>query len=157
LKTATNLKPMKTCKKGLHQYEGKQCKECQKVANASWYRINGEKSKAYSSARRRSDPSYILGWVESNRAKVNAYSAMRKAANRQRTPKWLTESDLIEINWAYEIARQKTLETGVIYEVDHIIPLQGKNVSGLHIPQNLQVITRTKNRQKTNNFDDIKS
>jgi 5-methylcytosine-specific restriction endonuclease McrA len=43
--------------------------------------------------------------------------------------------------------------TGVQWHVDHIIPLQGKNVSGLHVPENLQVIQGSLNIKKGNRFD----
>lgn len=39
------------------------------------------------------------------------------------------------------------------FEVDHKIPLNGKKVSGLHIPENLQVLTKRENRSKGNRFD----
>lgn len=140
---------MKTCKKGLHQFKGKQCLECQSATNAAWYKLNCEKARTYSSTRAKENPTYYTAWVSANRGKVNAHSANYKAAKLQRTPKWLTESDCIEINWAYEIASQRTLETSIPYEVDHIVPLRGKIVSGLHVPWNLQIVTKKKNRQKT--------
>lgn len=65
-----------------------------------------------------------------------------------RIPKWTTGSDWIEMNWAYEIAHNRSIETGIDYQVDHIIPLKGKNVCGLHVPQNLQILTAKENNKK---------
>ena len=50
----------------------------------------------------------------------------------------------------YDLAKRKSLLLGEPYEVDHIIPLQGNKVSGLNVPWNMQVITRTENRTKSN-------
>lgn len=83
---------------------------------------------------------------------VNFSTMKRIAAKLNRTPKWLTKSNWIEIKWAYKIARQLTKETGISYTVDHIIPLQGKEISGLHCPQNLQVIPARENESKGNKF-----
>ena len=71
----------------------------------------------------------------------------------QRTPKWLTLDDHRQIKDLYELARLLSSTTCTPHHVDHIIPLQGENVSGLHCPSNLRVITASENCRKSNKFD----
>lgn len=88
-----------------------------------------------------------------NKHKVNAWSKKHKVAKLQRTPRWLTPEDHKHIEWLYAFAAHLTELKGVPYHVDHIIPLQGKNVSGLHVPSNLRVIPGVENVRKSNKFD----
>ena len=53
----------------------------------------------------------------------------------------------------YAEAKRLTKQTGVKHEVDHIVPLHGELVSGLHVSWNLQVLTREQNYAKSNRFD----
>ena len=78
--------------------------------------------------------------------------ALRRAAKLKRTPLWLSEDDKITIKFIYKIAERVSIETGVKHHVDHKLPLQGKLVSGLHIPGNLQLLTAVENLAKSNKF-----
>ena len=77
-----------------------------------------------------------------------------KFAKKLQTPNWLSIGHLNKIKSFYLIAKELTHFTGTTYEVDHIVPLQGEFVSGLHVPWNLQVITKSSNASKRNNFSD---
>ena len=76
----------------------------------------------------------------------------RRAAKLKRTPIWLSENDKREISLIYKIAARVSKETGIDYHVDHEIPLQGEFVSGLHVPDNLQLLKASENLSKGNNF-----
>ena len=87
-----------------------------------------------------------------NSSTANANNQRKIASQKERTPSWLTTKDLLIIKEFYKMVKEKTKATGVKYHVDHIIPLQGTNVSGLHCPSNLQVLTATENCMKSNKF-----
>lgn len=91
-------------------------------------------------------------YAKANPGKVTAYSRNRDLAQLQRTPKWLTTDDHKFMELFYKEAERLTATTNIPHEVDHIIPIKGKNVSGLHVPWNLQILTRVENRNKSNRF-----
>lgn len=64
------------------------------------------------------------------------------------TPLWV---DRVAVDVIYAIAQQRTKIEGIQYEVDHVVPLNGRLVSGLHVPWNLRVVTKAENRAKRNN------
>lgn len=92
-------------------------------------------------------------WQANNRDKMNAAAATMRAKRRNRKPKWIKDVFVEEIKVWYK--RAKTLEqfTGQKWEVDHIVPMNGKNVSGLHVPWNLQLLTKKQNRDKSNKHE----
>ena len=92
-------------------------------------------------------------YAQENKDAINAAVAKRKAAKLQRTPSWLTEDDLWMIEQAYELAVIRTEVFGFAWHVDHVYPLQGKLVSGLHTPCNLQVIPWQENLRKGNRLE----
>ena len=92
-------------------------------------------------------------WAQRNKGKVNAKWMKRDAAKKSRTPSWLTQDEHWMIEQAYDIANKRKQLFGFDWHVDHIVPLQGKTVSGLHVPWNLQVIPAKLNQQKSNRFN----
>jgi len=113
------------------------CKDCQSIYRS----VNKENIAEYSKA-----------YYENNKASYIAKDAKRRAAKLKRTPKWLTEEDHWMFNEIYSLAKLREELTGVKWHVDHIIPLQGTLVSGLHVPTNLQVITAKRNLEKSNKY-----
>lgn len=93
-------------------------------------------------------------WRDANRGAHNAHQGKRYASKVKATPKWLSEGQLAEIKVFYDEAARLTLKTGVKHQVDHVIPLLNDRVCGLHVPWNLQVLTKSQNQAKGNRFDD---
>jgi hypothetical protein len=122
-----------------------------------WREENPDANKASVQAWRESNPERTAAmyrdWAERNRDKVNAKWMARDAAKKSRTPSWLTVDDHWIIEQAYDIAAKRTQVLGIQFHVDHIVPLQGRTVSGLHVPWNLQVIPAKLNQQKSNRFN----
>ena len=79
---------------------------------------------------------------------------MRRRRFRQATPKWLSAAQKMEIRLQYRMAIEMSRMTGTRHAVDHIVPLQGAEVCGLHVPWNLRVITQDENLKKSNKLVD---
>jgi hypothetical protein len=92
----------------------------------------------------------VQRYASKNPAKVNAKSMKRHTSKMNRTPPWLTAAHFKQIEEMYTRAKIAEDFTGEKYHVDHIIPLQGKTVSGLHVPWNLQLLPAVKNISKGN-------
>lgn len=80
-----------------------------------------------------------------NRPRINQWGAKRKAATIRAIPSWV---DFDKVQAFYDLVPLMTEETGAPHEVDHIVPLQGRTVCGLHWHGNLQVIPMSENRSK---------
>lgn len=92
-------------------------------------------------------------WKKLNPDKANAITAKRRSAKLKRTPNWLTEDQKAEMRDFYTIAKMFQMYTGETYHVDHIVPLQGKKVSGLNVPWNLQILPEILNKVKGNKHE----
>jgi hypothetical protein len=114
-------------------------KSVRNAESREWYANNKDAARALN--RR---------WVENNRASTQARQAARLATKKNATPKWLTAEQKAEIRSVYERCVAVSLETGIPHHVDHIIPIRGETVTGLHVPWNLRVIPASENVRKKN-------
>ena len=85
-------------------------------------------------------------YKQTNPGKFSAYQAKRRAQKLLATPAWLSAADLQEIQRVYETCPST-------HHVDHIVPLQGKQVCGLHVLWNLQQIPAHENHAKNNRLE----
>lgn len=131
-------------KRLLNLLQLKKCTACDEVKNFEDFHVDKYKKDGRTSqctqCRRASEKVYRTENPDKNAAK----SAKRRAAKLHRTPKW---ANLLHIEEFYANCPEG-------HEVDHIIPLQGKNVSGLHVENNLQYLTVAENRTKSNKYGD---
>jgi len=120
----------------------KPVKERNKIKMREWRKNNKERSLVQGrkdDKKRKLNPNFNPG--------RNFYNQTRYCNKLKATPKW---SNLNLIKHIYELAAAVTEFTGVKHEVDHIIPLKGKNVCGLHVEYNLQIIPKIDNIKKGN-------
>lgn len=137
------------------------CLECQRERRSDPDELNKRNAALWN--RYRDDPEYAESRREYNREyirekratdekyklQMHVDTATRNAAIKNRSVAW---ADTEKIKEVYERCRAISEETGIPHEVDHIIPLQGETISGLHVHQNLQILTAEENRSKSNNY-----
>lgn len=116
------------------------CKSCAKKHRKKNYKdnkVNGQEKK------------WKEGWHVRNPEMQAIYARRRTERISQNTPPW---ADMAAINEIYRKAFKMRAE-GLNVVVDHIIPLRGELVSGLHVPENLQIIGRFSNAEKSNKYE----
>jgi|APGre2960657404_1045060.scaffolds.fasta_scaffold26492_2 hypothetical protein len=109
-----------------------------------------ENDKEYRSKNKDKVSKRIRDFKKAHPDRVNSDTAKRRAAKKLATPAWLDKSMLSSIRKFYTEAKDMEKKTGIVHHVDHIIPLNGENVSGLHVPWNLQVLPFYENLSKSN-------
>jgi hypothetical protein len=107
-------------------------------SNANWKKQNIEKAKKL-----------VEIWHKNNHTKVIAIRSKRRAAKINASPSWLNDEHKRKIEILFNEAALLS-ERGFKHHVDHIVPLQGKKVCGLHVPWNLRVIPANINIKKKN-------
>lgn len=87
-----------------------------------------------------------------NTVKIKSTVKIKKKQLESRTPEWLSQAHRAEIEAIYQFAGIMGFLSGEPYHVDHMIPVRGKLVSGLHVPWNLSAIPAVENIVKSNHF-----
>lgn len=129
------------------------CKECHKQ-----YRLNNAEKirKTTKNCREKNPEKYKLlkkQWFSANEGKKRMYALDYLARKKMRKPYWFNEIDAFVIEEAHNLANLRKKTFGFGWSVDHIIPMCGKKVSGLHVYNNVQVIPSAVNSQKHNSYE----
>lgn len=120
----------------LKKYQYKQCKHCTYVKPEEEFSKNSSRADGLNSLCK-------TCYTETTRDYQREYQKRRKALKLDRVPSW---ADLDKIKEIYNNCPEGM-------HVDHIVPLQGDLVSGLHVENNLQYLTATENMSKHNKFE----
>lgn len=148
---------------------GSRCKTCEKERYRSYYSRNKNTVASKKSKYRQENKDkhneyckkhYSLNkeeirqkqktHYEQNKPMYRQKTMLRYARKTQQTPKWLNKGHLLEMEGFYLFCQ---IFKG--YQVDHIVPIRGVQVSGMHVPWNLQVLTAEQNRAKSNFFNEL--
>ena len=151
---------MKTCRKCTAAFEGRRCKRCEReksdrwaaanpekvrAANAKWYASHketaGANSRKYYLEHKEKVSSEIKKWHSQHPEAARAKNQNRRAKKLKATPLWADKKQIAKI---YKEAAESGLH------VDHNVPLKSKFVCGLHVPSNLQLLSRQDNQSKGN-------
>jgi hypothetical protein len=146
------------------------CRSCARARTKDWLAKNAEKHRATGAAYRARNKDLVAAkkrahyeanrdkviakvqqWVKENPGKAAANSKAHKVRKQKACPAWADKKAIAAV---YEEAARRSREEGQAFQVDHIVPLQGKRVSGLHVRHNLRVIPALENIKKGNRFQE---
>ena|SRR3990167_1813320 len=106
-------------------------------------KINGNAIRMYAKTWNKANPEVYRIWKKNNRGKINAQTNLYRACKLKATPVWACKQTIVDF---YIEAQYQGMQ------IDHIVPLRNKNVCGLHVENNLQLLSKKENNYKNNLF-----
>lgn len=135
------------CKKRMKLWQENN-KEYVNQKKKEYYKNNRDEILEYKKQWRLDNPDYMKHWHEKNPGKDTYYSMKRYLKKKNRTLPGFAD-EIMEVYTHAALLRN----SGEDVHVDHIVPIQGDIVSGLHVPWNLQIIPAEENLSKSNKFE----
>ena len=128
--------------------------EAARQKDAWYYQKYREKNLLRAAQYRSQNPEKVAQasktWRQNNKGKRAKMQMNRQAQKLQATPQWLSVEQKKHIELFYLEAAKLSQGFNASIHVDHIVPLKGKNVCGLHVPWNMQLVTKSYNCSKNN-------
>lgn len=144
--------PDKWIRRRVSYYQNNKDIERQKMK--SYYMDNAQRQSIIRKKRYYEDVeknrSYSRDWSKKNKILRRISQTNRKKKILLATPNWFGELDLFVLSEAYLLADLRYKLTGIDWQVDHMVPINAKNVCGLHVWNNFQVIPAYLNNSKKN-------
>ena len=140
-----------------------ECKTCLNVKTKDYKRARYQEDEGFrekciahsvSSQKTLKGKTRRSSWYQTNKHKFRGWAMSRKDRIKNATPVWLNQTQVKEIEHYHWLARDLEIVSGEKYHVDHIVPIKGKLVCGLHVPWNLQILPSDINLSKGNRFDE---
>lgn len=131
----------------------KQAEHKRRIADPEKREKNRQRSKRWRESNPEKAKEKVSLWISNNPEKVARVKARYRNNKIRSTPIWLTPEQLKSMESLYALCRRFEQLMPARYHVDHIVPLNGRNVCGLNVPWNLQVLEATSNIRKRNKFE----